>query len=286
MAEATSAPRGGTLNVILHGTRVYMLDEGVTIIIPDIANYTMVAGTFLHEQPLVKGARYSLKGVNKPSGPAARISTGANMFLTGVSLVPNAAVFCELDLLVPADFRSVRCMDVQEAWFKSPHPTLQVGYQLALVHVLSYDFDDAASVAVVDQAGARFPWEPKFDQATKTVNLHIYSDPQAGAPPETLPAFTELMNLFGQNVQLDPDAVGPFVPPPDVYPEIRGLESPLELQDYNTSRPEHAATEPPYSCVPLGGTGGGSPSKALVAGGTASATGALGFSISVKGEVD
>ena len=94
-----------------------------------------------------------------PSGPAARISTGANIFLVGVSLQPEAEVFCELDLPAPASFRSVRCMNIKNVWFPSPPPSLKFASQIALVHVLSYDFEDAASLALVDKSGT-FPWNP------------------------------------------------------------------------------------------------------------------------------
>jgi hypothetical protein len=294
MAEATSASRGGTLNIVFHGTCAYLLDGTIRAIIPDVANYTIVAGTFLNEQPLKKGARYRLKGVNKVSGPAARISTDANLFLVGASLRPDAAIFCELHLPQPASFRSLRCMDVEKEWFPS---------QIALVHVLSYDFEDHAELVILDRANDRFPWEPKFDRKTKTVNLHVYSDPAAGAPPEKLPAFKVLMDLFGQDVALDLDAAGPFVSPPAVYPEIRGLEEPLEIQDYNNSRPERAAEEPPYSCTHIFGiaTGQGATTGATGTTGSTGSTGptgpagdaksrvrtapaSLGYSVSVKGE--
>jgi len=283
MAKTTSAPRSGTLNIICHGTCAYLLDGRVRAIIPDVDNYTIVAGTFLNEQPLKKGARYRLKGVTPASGPAARISTGANIFLVGVSLQPNAEVFCELDLSIPASFRSVRCMDVQKEWFPSPPPSLHFSTQLALVHVLSYNFDDAASLVILDQANNRFPWEPEFDSTTKTVNLHIYSDPQTNAPTDQEPAFATLTKLFGQAVPLDLKAVGPFVPPPTVYPEIRGLENPLELQDYSNSRPQHPAEQPPYHCGKLVGISPGhQASLAETATGSPGSPGWLGFSVSVK----
>jgi hypothetical protein len=284
MADATSAPRSGTLNIISHGTKAILLGGTVRYIIPDVADYTIVAGTFLSEQPLKKGARYRLHGVKPASGPAARVSTGANIFLVGVSLQPNAAVFCELDLPIPASFRSVRCTDVGAGWFPTPPPTLQFAAEIALVHVLSYEFDDAAALAILDQDNAKFPWEPKVDGTTKTVNFHIYSDPAAAAPPGNIPAFTTLTNLFGQNVPLDLAAVGPFVPPATVYPEIRGLEQPLELQEYSNSRPQPPAKEPPYSCATLVALPPvHAASRAFVAS-TPAAPGSLGFSVSVKGD--
>jgi len=273
MAKAASAPHRGTLNIISHGTCAILLDGTVRLIIPNVDNYTIVAGTFLSEQPLRKGARYRLEGVKAPTGPAARISTGANIFLVGVSLQPNAAVFCELDLSIPESFRSVRCMDIQKEWFPTPPASLRFSSQLALVHVLSYAFDDAASLALLDEANAKFPWKPKFDSATKTVNLHLYSDPKGDALP-AVPAFTILTKLFGQEVPLDLAAVGPFVPPPAIYPEIHGLENLLELQDYSNSRPQRAAIQPPYDCGKIVGIT--SSSAATESGGS------LGSSVSVR----
>jgi len=278
MAKATSAPRSGTLNVISHGTKAILLDGTIRYIIPDVDDYSIVAGTFLGEQPLKKGSSYRLQGVKPASGPEARISTGANIFLVGVSLQPNAAVFCELDLPIPASFRSVRSTDIKPGWFPTPPPSFQFAAQIALVHVLSYDFDDAASLAILDRDNAKFSWEPEFDSTTKTVNLHVYSDPLGDALPK-VPAFTTLTTLFGQKVPLDLSAVGSFVPPPTVYPEIRGLENPLELQEYSNSRPQPAATKPPYSCTTLVVI---SPTHS--ASRTHAATGSLGFSVPVKGE--
>ena len=271
MGETTGAPRGGTLNIIFHGTCAFLLDGSVRNIIPDVENYTIVAGTFLKERPLEKGARYRLKGVKPASGPAARIATGANIFLVGVSLQPHAAIFCELDLPFPASFRSVRLMDIDKAWFPDPPPALKFSNELALVHVLTYDFDDPASLVILDKANTRFPWEPKFDRRTKTVNLHVYSDPQTNAPPDKKPAFTRLVDLFGLTVPLDLAAVGPFVSPPNVYPEIRGLEEPQELADYITSHPKPEQVEPPYHCTQLIATAHGT-------------SGSLGYSVSVKAE--
>jgi|HubBroStandDraft_1064217.scaffolds.fasta_scaffold00079_17 hypothetical protein len=286
MAQPTSASRGGTLNIVFHGTCAYLLDGSIRAIIPDVANYTIVAGTFLNEQPLKKGARYHLKGVKVPSGPTARISTDANLFLLGASLKADAAIFCELHLPPPANFRSVRCMNVDQKWFPSPPTSFKFSSQLALVHVLSYDFDDPTELVILDKANNRFPWEPKFNHQTKTVNLHFYSDPQTNAP-QALPAFTTLTDLFGQTVPLDTSAIGLFVSPPNVYPEIRGLEEPMELQDYNSSRPQGKAEQAPYNCTKVVGIVQGTaqaPAKtnlAIAATGSAS----LGFSVSVKGEV-
>ena len=271
MAKASGAPRGGTLNVILHGTCAFLLDGSVRAVIPDVENYTIVAGTFLKERPLQKGARYRLKGVRPVAGPAARIATGDNIFLVGVSLQPHADIFCELDLPLPASFRSLRPMDIDPAWFPDPPPALKFSGELALVHVLIYDFDDPEALVLLDKANNRFPWEPKFDHRTKTVNLHVYSDPQANAPLDKVPAFTRLVDLFGLTVPLDLAAVGPFVSPPSVYPEIRGLEEPQELLDYSTSHPAPEQQTPPYHCTQL----------IVTAPGTSAS---LGYSVSVKGE--
>jgi hypothetical protein len=270
MAEANGAPHCGTLNVIFHGTCAFLLDGSVRSVIPDVENYTIVAGTFLKERPLEKGARYRLKGVNPATGPAARIATGDNIFLVGVSLQPHADVFCELDLPYPTSFRSVRCMDIDKAWFPDPPPALKFSTELALVHVLIYDFDDPASLVLLDKANNRFPWEPQFNRHTRTVNLHVYSDPKTDAIP-AVPALTKLVELFGLTVPLDLAAVGQFVSPPIVYPEIRGLEEPQELADYMTSHPGPEQLQPPYHCTQVIATPPGSSTS-------------IGFSVSVQGD--
>lgn len=278
MAEAKSAPRKGTLNIISHGTKAILLDGAVKYLIPDVEDYSIVAGTFLEEQPLERGKVYKLEGVKSGDGPQARISTGANIFLVGVSLHKNAAIFCELDLPIPATFRSVRGVDIEADWFPDSKAFLQFSSQIALVHVLSYDFEDAAKLQILDEHSQPFPWKPKFDATTKTVNLHIYSDPLTDALPK-VPAFTTLTKLFGQELALDLSAVGPFVPPPTIYPEIHGLESPLEIQEFTNGRPQRAAKQPPYSCATLVAVPPGHSASRVLA-----ANGSLGFSVSVKGD--
>ncbi len=144
--------------------------------------------------------------------------------------------------------------------------------------MLSYSFEDAEKLAILDQDNARFPWQPKFDNTTETVNLHVYSDPLGEALP-TVPAFTTLTNLFGQNVPLDTAAVGEFVAPETVYPEIHGLENPLELQEFSNSRPQSKAVKPPYNCTTMVAI---SPSHSATR--ALASTGSLGFSVSVKGD--
>jgi hypothetical protein len=278
MSDANGAPRKGTLNIISHGTKAIVLDGALRYVIPDVENYSIVAGTFLEEQPLERGKVYKLEGVKSGDGPQARVATGSNIFLVGVSLQRNAAIFCELDLPIPATFRSVRGIDIEADWFPGSKAFLQFSSQIALVHVLSYDFEDAAKLQILDEHGQPFAWKPKFDATTKTVNLHIYSDPLTDGPPK-VPAFTSLTKLFGQEVALDLSAVGPFVPPPTIYPEIHGLESPLEIQEFTNGRPQSAAKQPPYSCATVVAVPPGhSASRALAS------TGSLGFSVSVKGD--
>src|SRR5580692_2065218 len=128
MPEA-SAPCTEMLNIIFHGTSAFVLDETIRIVIPNVDKYTIVAGTFLNERPLRKGGRYHLKGVKPACEPRARVATDANIFFVGVSLKPSADIFCELELPLPAAFRSLRLMDIDKAWFPDPPPALRFSNQ-------------------------------------------------------------------------------------------------------------------------------------------------------------
>ncbi|MGO4884384.1 MAG: hypothetical protein ACLP59_26720 [Bryobacteraceae bacterium] len=250
MAAEARAPQGGTLNVIFHGSCAFLLDGNVEAIIPDVPNYIFVAGTFLQEHPLEKGASYRLVGVQPAGSPAARIATGSNVFMLNAEVQADAPIYCELHLKLPTAFHSLRPVDVDPAWFPTPPPCFKVPLQIALVHVLTYEFEDAAALAILDGSGNKFPWSPEYNSTTKTVNLHIYSDPDANAPPDPFPATTLLTKLFGLDVPLETGLKGPFVSPPNVYPEIRGLEQPAELVDYSSGRPARAHLDPPYNCLP------------------------------------
>ncbi|MGA2594486.1 MAG: hypothetical protein ABSH32_31695 [Bryobacteraceae bacterium] len=252
---ATSNPRSGKLNIVVHGTVGFFLDgKSVRVVIPTVENFNIVAGTFLKEQPLAKGKTYSLVGVKgAAAGETPSISTGVNIFLVGVE-VNEAARFCEFDLLVPAGFRSVRTMKVRSKWYKPPLPPKFIKpKQLALVHVLTYDFEDYESLKILPEDG-EIKWKPEFNDQTKTVNLQIYCDPKSDTAPAPDPPFKNLMNLFGMTtVELDTTAIGRFKAPRNPYPEIKGLENPLELEDYIAGHTAAAAIQPPNDCAPVHG---------------------------------
>jgi hypothetical protein len=250
---ATSDPRSGKLNIVVHGTVGFFLDgESVKVVIPDVDKFIIKAGTFKEEKPLDKGKIYSLDGVREAAAAVTpNISTNANIFLVGVNVEDTP--FCEFDLPVPATFRSVRGMNVPKKgnWYTPEDPSqFHIPEQLALVHVLTYDFEDYRSLAIRDQDRKPFAWEPEpsFDRQTKTVNLHIYCEPECGTVTGSPPPFTKLMALFGVTVTLD-TTPGNFDQPPNVYPEIWGLENSLELDDYCDSRATAQAIHPPNDCA-------------------------------------
>jgi hypothetical protein len=247
--KSPSDPHGGQLNIVFHGTLAFVLDGDVKVVVPEIDKFHIVAGTFREEQPLQKGAHYRLVGVKPASGPAPHVATDANVFLVGVKLQAGAAVFCDFNLQTPAGFRSLDYVNLKGAALPEFPPPFAIPKDVvALTHVMTYDFDDVRSLAILDHKNNRFPWAPKLNGRTGTVNLHVYCDPQDDAAPEPMPAFVQLVGMFGVRLTIDLKAIGPFAAPPEVYPEIRGLEDADEVQDFSHSHPGLAKSAFPIHC--------------------------------------
>ncbi len=195
-------PTSGTLNVVCHGTIVFVVgqDGSIDLWMPKVDrawNHRWQAGAWAGQalDSMVPGKQYALSGVRSGDGQQ-RFDPALNVCVEGSGPSPAG----------PREYRRVRLpppkrispanvvpISPQEA-FTNPADQRVAGLrQLALLQVLSYDCDDLSSVRLLAGAGgAPLSWAPQIVDggAGPAVNLHIFAEPwtfKPDPPPATAP---------------------------------------------------------------------------------------------------
>jgi hypothetical protein len=205
-----------TLNVIFHGLWAYVFHAtGIRALTPSIDEHVLKAGTYGTELRLKEGKTYVLEGVN-PAAQAPAIDATSNVVLTGLTRVDLTKLFCSIDLPFPDQMIPFRFLN--NPVFNGSTANLLQATKVPDVQVLTYRFDDVKKLTL----GRNLSWEPYFQAQTRTVNLHIFAQPETsvGASDHLNMAGGELVGMFPE-VDLQPLHADPPDLPTD--PGIRGV---------------------------------------------------------------
>lgn len=215
------------LNVVFHGLFSYIIwPDHIEVLTPQVDQHVYKAGSWGKEFRLKESSTYQLLGVHKePSAPV--IDLRNNMVLQKIVNIDRSQsrLFCSFTLPFPKKVEGLRrAMAVRQQPFFSGAAAAQMApNSLPLIQVFTYQIDDIRQLSLGDFS----LWQPELDKTTRTVNLHIWAEPevsmigsaQAAHAPD---AFIRLMKLFPDvDLRLE---FGPGAPP-DKATGIKGMNS-------------------------------------------------------------
>jgi hypothetical protein len=176
----------GTLNVILHGTFAFDVDEEgrISALIPHVPGHATRAGQWLAETDLAPG-EYSLEGVNEGEPGQGKPPRNRNLILNTrarvISPSHEGPLFAVLKLKRPKRVTSPRFAELAAEKFNHPDVVRENNYEgkIATLQIFTYEFDDDALVRLDNH-----PWEPAFAGTSEdmTMNLHVFSAVESLAP--------------------------------------------------------------------------------------------------------
>ena len=211
------------LNVLFHGLSI--LDFGqseVRVYLPDAGPYrAYLAGDWMQEIPLERGAKYRLSGVVTGPRPGFEaIDPHQNAVFSGLKVNVDLS-HCELAFPFPDFITPLRL--VHESHGKhfftgTPQPVVQPKMVPEIV-AFTYIHPDSTSPLEFRP----LPWTPVIVKGV--VNLHVWNEPAKpsnGAAARQ--AFKQVAQMVGSpTFALNPVYAGMKPPRPDRKPEIEGL---------------------------------------------------------------
>jgi hypothetical protein len=190
----------GHLNVIFHGLFAFVYtDECIEVLIPKFQQQKVCAETPTVGYSLTQGNTYTLTGVSLARS-AVRFPRDETAVLENFRVINRGAnaLFCSIYLPRPPRISTLRKVRTNTNFFQGATAAKIVTKTLPLIHVLTYDFTDDASVRLEDfEVGGHGALSQR-----RTLNLHVFSEttssagPAAHHIPETFHTFRSLVRLF------------------------------------------------------------------------------------------
>jgi hypothetical protein len=211
------------LNVIFHGLSVINFSsDAVHVYLPIVAtDYAHLAGSWMQEVPLARGARYRLSGMMTGPRPELRVIDPNQNAVFAAQVADRALSFCELvlpfpDFLIP--LRMVRKERRRNFFMGSPQPIVQPS-AVPEILVFSYVHPDPTSSLQFRP----LDWTPVIMGGV--IDLHIWDAPaKAPSVQEAKHAFEQMAKMIGSStLQLDPFYAEIKPPEPDEDPSVAGL---------------------------------------------------------------
>lgn len=244
-----------TLNVIFHGLWAYVFGgTGIRALTPSIDEHVFKAGSYGTELRLKENKTYVLEGVHA-AAQAPDIDQTSNVVLTGITRVDPSHMFCAIDLPFPDQMIPFRFLN-------NPVFSGQTANQLQATRVpdaqvLSYRFDKAENLTL----GSNLSWQPYYQEDTRTVNLHIFAQPDCHVGIDHLQMASSMLVSMFPEADLQPVSADPADLPTD--PGLRGVtrDDLKNLVERAINLPAGFYVRPIGSPAALaagaGGTGGG-----------------------------
>jgi hypothetical protein len=169
------------LNVVLHGLwGIETKPDGIRIVTTEEHHHVIKAGKRFKPEHDLKGKpdkHYQLVGVIP--GPPADFKADQNPTVRpadGAKPAKEHLVRTVIDLPYPREIHSVRAADTNgEQFFENNFPATP--RQIAMVQVLVYDAEVKEDLKL-----APLDWKPEVNPDGRTINLHLYAQPEAIHP--------------------------------------------------------------------------------------------------------
>jgi hypothetical protein len=209
----------GTLNVILHGSFAFMLndDSSVDALIPTDTDHAIRAGNWLGETQLAPG-EYFLR-VDAAPAPVARKYPEHNLIIdrprrAGMRADGKGDLYAIVHLPRPRKIASLNRANLKfnqnfaGRFFTDGFLNQPQAKEIATLQVFTYDVANDAAVVLEGHF-----WEPAFTGDSRTINLHIFSahetEPAVGHDTHVTDSFEKCARLFnGVDLRLqDPTPV-------------------------------------------------------------------------------
>src|SRR5262245_50492105 len=134
MGSQSTSSGAGTLNVILHGTFAFKVNNnpaGITVLIPKLKHHVCLAGNWLGETELLTGptpATYTLEGVKRDGGGEPKRSV--NLFIKPTNQPPDPEhLYATLIFPTPRKITSLRVVEVPTNQFEGSQGLLSQAEQ-------------------------------------------------------------------------------------------------------------------------------------------------------------
>lgn len=186
---------GYQLNVVFHGLWAYVVgEEGIDAYTVQDPDHVFLAGNWLDEQPIPAGD-YELLGVEE--GSASVFSDQENPVVRAKINMDDSATHCSISLPLPREIHSKRKFPTAGlAVFEGADAAGINPAEIAMVHVLVYDFEDPGSLEI-----DRLDWQPVMNPDERTVNLHLFAqEPSKVAADHYIHAYRKLAGSFGLDI--------------------------------------------------------------------------------------
>lgn len=195
-AQRQSSNGFSQLNVVFHGLWAFETQAGKIIAHTVVdREHKIMAGDFDPQYDLRQGETYTLTGVE--AGDKNTFTEKHNVMVHCKPLRNTSQRFCQVDLPLPCDIKSVRRVIVPECQkpFEGQHGRDLSPEQVAMVQVFIYMAKDIEKVHLKP-----LPWEAKLDR-DRTVNLHVYAQPDKKVKPgHAEQAYKRLAYMFGLDI--------------------------------------------------------------------------------------